>query len=206
MTMTRMWSIAAGMVVACGLAGSPVMAAPIVYVSPTQQDATAGDPVFVDIEVAGLTEATGGFSFFVSFNGAVLQAVNYTVGAGLGAVTDFSGPVVPGGPFDLYVFSIEDPADLPALQGASFTLARLEFLAVANGLSPVTLSNVELSNADGSATLDLDGVRNGSVCVGGNCVVPEPGSMTLLAIGALAAACRARATARRRTTDGSPRP
>jgi hypothetical protein len=206
MTMTRMWSIAAGMVVACGLAGSPVMAAPIVYVSPAQQNVAAGDAVFVDIDVAGLTEATGGFSFFVNFNNAFLQAVNYTVGAGLGAAADFSGPVVPGGPFDLYVFSIEDPADLPALQGASFTLVRLEFLAMANGVSPVALTDVVLSNADGSATLDLDAVRNGSVCVGGNCVVPEPGSMMLLAVGAVAAAYRARATARRRTTDGSPRP
>ena len=60
---------------------------------------------------------------------------------------------------------------------------------MADGLSALTLSNVVLSNWDGSADLLGVATNDGSVCVG-SCAptVPEPGSILLAAtaLGALA--------------------
>lgn len=185
MTITRLCRLAAGVALGLGLSAAAAMAAPIVTVSPAQQTANVGDTVFVDIEVSGLTEAVGGFSLFVDIDGAILSPVSHSIGAGLGANLDFS---VAGNPYDLYAVSLELPGDLPGLQGAGFTLVRLEFLATANGVSPVALSDVELSNGDGSALLQLGGIRNGQVCVGGPCPVPEPvtGALVLAGLAAMA--------------------
>jgi hypothetical protein len=72
------------------------------------------------------------------------------------------------------------------------------FSTVGVGLSPLTLLNVALGDADG---LPMQGfqIANGSVCVtatGAPCPVPEPGSLSLLAAGLAAAFVRRRATRR----------
>jgi len=91
---------------------------------------------------------------------------------------------------------VETEASLAAAQGASFRLATVSFKGLANGLSLLTLSNVVLSNWDGSATLREVGARNGEICVGGNCAVPEPATLLLIgsalggAAGGLVAAAR----------------
>ena len=67
---------------------------------------------------------------------------------------------------------------------------RSSFLGAANGLSPLKLSDVVLSNWNGDETLAGVGTRNGEICVGGNCSanVPEPATLLLVgtALGALA--------------------
>ena len=107
---------------------------------------------------------------------------------------DFSGGFS-GGSLDLYYIAnvAEDETSLAALQGASFTLATVQFDGLANGLSPLRLSEVTLSNWNGDETRpNVD--RRGEICVapaGANCNiinVPEPTSMLLVgtALGALA--------------------
>ncbi len=67
------------------------------------------------------------------------------------------------------------PAELDALQPASFALATLSFDTLAGGTSPLTFSQVVLADAFG-ATLTGSSVGSGSI----NVVVPEPGTLLLL--------------------------
>jgi MYXO-CTERM domain-containing protein len=168
-------------------------AAPVVSVNPASQTINIGDTASVDIIVSGLTDPTGGFSLTLDFNDSFLKAISYLndPDAKMGAAPlDMSGGFS-GGSLDLFFVAdaTETEASLAAAQGASFTLATISFEGLANGLSPLKLSNVVLSNWDGTETLAGVGTRNGEICVGGNCNnVPEPASMALAgaALGALA--------------------
>jgi hypothetical protein len=188
--------------------------AAIISISPVSQNANIGDTVFADVLVSDLAadESVGGVSFLLSFNDAVLSGVSYIVDpddvmgvAGCG-FCDFSGGFAGGAGSPLDIFFIADPllypdhASLKAVQGDGFRAARIEFVATANGLSGLNLAispstGIFLADAAGDE-LPTNG-RNGSVCVGGNCVqAPEPGLLALFgtAIGAM--------TVRRRRTRG----
>jgi hypothetical protein len=168
-------------------------AAPVVSVSPAAQTINIGDTTSVDIIVSGLTEPTGGFSLTLGFNSSFLTDVSFfnDPGTTMGAEPlDLSGGFS-GGSLDLFFVAdaTETEASLAAAQGASFTLATVSFQGAANGLSPLKLSDVVLSNWNGDETLAEVGTRNGEICVGGNCNnVPEPASMVLVgaALGAMA--------------------
>ena len=171
-------------------------AAPIVVsVTPVTQTIGVGDPATVDIVVSGLTqpgEAIGGFSLDLGFNGAFLSGVSFLndpgvkMGTGVDFLSGFNGS-------SLSLFFVADPlatqASLAASQGAGFTLARVSFMGLASGLSALSLSNVVLSNWDGTATLREVATRNGEICVAAaaaqGCTkdVPEPATLGLLGLG-----------------------
>lgn len=168
-------------------------AAPIVSISPASQTANVGDLVAVDIVVSGLTEGVGGYSISLLFDSSIVTGGDYgnDPGGKLGpAGLDLSGGFA-GGSLDLFYVADEtwDANDLAAAQGAGFVLASLTFTAVANGVSPFTLDAVDLSDANGDALL-ARGTGNGRVCVGGQCPVPEPGSMMLVLAGAASLVAR----------------
>ncbi len=132
-------------------------AAPVVSVNPASQTINIGDTASVDIIVSGLTDPTGGFSLTLDFNDSFLKAISYLndPDAKMGAAPlDMSGGFS-GGSLDLFFVAdaTETEASLAAAQGASFTLATISFEGLANGLSPLKLSNVVLSNWDGTETL-----------------------------------------------------
>ena len=168
---------------------SQAEAAPVVSISPASQNIGVGSPGSIDIIVSGLTDPTGGFSLTLGFNNTFLSSVSFLndPGGKMGAAPlDLSGGFA-GGSLDL--FFVADAsislADLTTSEGASFTLATVNFMGLADGLSPLTLSNVVLSTFDGSA--DLAGVTsvNGQICVG-NCAinpVPEPETYALMLAG-----------------------
>ena len=170
--------------------------ASVISVVPASQNKNVGDVVTADIRVSGLTalETVGAFSFLVSFSDAVLNDISYTI-TGMGPLpADFSvfGAGSPGNFFVLADFGISEPA-LKAIQGSAFTLATLTFNAVAAGVSALDVSNVVLSNFDGTADLDVTSVIDGRVCVGPNCVqqppnAPEPATLFMLGGGIVAAA------------------
>ena len=187
---------------------SQAVASPIVSIVPSDQTINVGDPATIDIIVSGLDGVTGpvgGFSFNLVFNGVVLTGVSYTndpdtkMGAlPLDLSNGFTGGA--GSPLDIFFAAdaSETEATLAASQGASFRLTNVEFAGAANGLSLLTLTDVVLSNWDGTETLDGVEVQNGRICVGGNCAqAPEPATLLLLgsALGGLAIIRRRRLVA-----------
>ncbi|MEO8309828.1 MAG: PEP-CTERM sorting domain-containing protein [Caldimonas sp.] len=183
---------------------SQAEAGPVVTVTPATQMIGVTGMATVDIIVSGLNEPTGGFSFTLGYNDTFLLGDSFLADPGgkmLGA-TDLSfGFGFPSlGNLDLFVLADKDAneAALGVSEGSSFILATVTFKGLAEGLSPLTLSNVVLSNFDGSA--DLAGVTavNGEICVsitGAPCAinpVPEPETMVLLATGLAALALRRR--------------
>jgi hypothetical protein len=198
----RMWAVAA--VAATALLGQ-AQALPTVSISPLSQTIAVGDSASIAIIVSGLTQpadAVGGFSLTLAFNDTFLSSVGYTLDpdAKMGDFdigNDFSAGFS-GGSLDLFYIAnvAEDESSLAALQGASFTLATVQFEGLANGRSPLRLSDVTLSNWNGDETRpNID--RAGEICVapaGGNCSsnVPEPMSMLLVGTALAALAMRRR--------------
>lgn len=185
------------------VAGSVAQAgAALITISPATQTVPLG-PVSVDILVGGLTltEAVGGFSLILSFDNTILSGSSYTndPDSKMGVGTEFSGGFGAWGPGTLDLFYIaqdfaplgpglEDDVALKLLQGAGFRLATVNFSAIANGLSALTLSFVVpggtfLSDAQGGVLQAQ--ASNGQVCVGAACPVgvPEPTTISLLGIG-----------------------
>lgn len=191
-------------IVAVGI-GSTAEAAPIVSVSPFHTDAAVGDTVTVDIVVSGLSagEMVGGFSFLLAFDSSILKGTGYTVDPDSKMSPGFELPPVgfgAGGASPLETFYVAAAnADLTG-QGTGFRLATVSFLALAPGLSRLTLINpdgaVVLSDSRGQE-LPSD-LRPGEVCVGGAsaCAVPEPGLLALLGAGLSAFAARRRMSGR----------
>lgn len=168
---------------------SPAGASPVVSIDPTDQTINVGDPASIDIIVSGLTDPVGGFSFTLSFIDTIVTGTAFAndPDTKMGAVPlDLSGGFTGAGGSPLDIFFVADvsetEASLAASQGTGFRLARVDFTGIANGLSPLTLTNVVLSNWDGSSTLPDVRVANGSICVGGDCpTVPEPATLLLVA-------------------------
>lgn len=190
---------------------SQAQAAPVVYIDPVSQDVAVGGTATVGIWVMGLTDPVGGVALTLSFDDLLLSGLSYTVdpddgmGTAMDPFNDLSfGFSFPGaGDLDLFFLAdiTEDEVSLAGKQGASFRLAEVSFTGLVAGLSPVTLSNVDLSNWDGTSTLADVTSRNGSICVGGNCnTVPEPASYGLVAVALLAAGWAGR-TRRRGRSD-----
>lgn len=203
-----------------GLLALASLAAPahaaVISVVPPAQDANVGDTVTADILVAlGLNEAVGGVSLLLSFDPSVLTGLDFVndpdgaMGVALDPFNDFGSAFAAGGGSPLELFFLADVslptfADLKPLQGAGFRLATVSFTALAPGLSPLSLSVVPvagrfLSDAAGNE-LAAQAIP-GSVCVGGAaaCVVqaPEPGTLSLLGLGAAALIAGRRRRARR---------
>jgi hypothetical protein len=193
----------AGVALAAAALWGQAHAAPVVSINPAAQTIGIGDGASIDIIVSGLTQeadAVGGFSLTLGFNSSFLSSVAYTndpnTRMGLLPLDLSSG--FSGGSLDLFFVAdiSEDQASLAASQGESFILATVSFAGVANGLSALSLSNVVLSNWDGTATLAGVGSRNGQICVAdpqvGNCIrtVPEPTTMLLFGTALAALALR----------------
>ena len=189
--------LAATTALAANVLLSQALASPTVSISPASQDINVGDPATIDIIVSGLTDPVGGFSFIMSFNDTKILGVVYLndpdgkMGAKpLDLSLGFAGATADKSPLDIFFVAdeTETEASLAAKQGAGFRLTSVGFVGLANGLSPLILSDVVLSNWDGTETLADVGVRNGQICVGGNCAqAPEPATLLLLggALGAL---------------------
>jgi hypothetical protein len=176
-----------GLLAATALASaflSQAEAAPVITVDPANQNVAVGGEASVSIDVSGLTQGVGGIQFDLAFDPTLLTGVSYSIdpagamGGPYDAGNDFSGgfgPDIygnPAGNVDIVYLAEPLPASL-ADEGTGFTLATITFEGLADGLSPLTLSNFVLSESDGSTGIGGVTAVNGQICVGssvnGNC-------------------------------------
>lgn len=187
----------AAIAIAAGALLSQAQAA-VLFVSPVSQDANVGDIVGADIFVSGLNQALGGFAFDLNYDVSRLLFDSFVADPDL-KMGDGSNP-----PLDLslgdsglsvnfdvlagFLLAVDEPT-LFAIQGsgASFRLGHVDWKATNNGNAALTLSGYSLSDYSGLNTI-ASTARDGAVCVGGNCNVPEPsaGLLAAAALGALA--------------------
>ncbi len=198
-TIRKTLRICLGAAVVASALLSQAFAGPLVYIDPASTTATMGGANFtVGIWVSGLTEPTGGFSGTLTWDSSLLSGASYAVdpssamGVALDpSINDASLGFSPGA-LDLYFIAdiSLDSSLLAASEGTGFKLADVTFTpsSIKSGTTPLALSNVVLSNADGSADLRDVTTANGSVCVNdpasNNCrggSVPEPGTIALVA-------------------------
>ena len=171
----------AALLVAC-----PPSHAIMVSISPTSQSATAGSQVHANLVVSGLgdraTPSLGTFDVNVGFDPAILSFISADFGnqldiLGLGSIQTVTRGI---GVFVLFELSLDQPSDLDTLQKGSFTLASLNFNALAAGTSALRISIIALGDSMGNP-LVADSV-NGNVNV---TAVPEPSSYLLMGVGFL---------------------
>lgn len=159
---------------------SPVFGDAIVSVVPVASTVSVSSTFAVDVNISGVTDLYD-FQFDLSFNPAVLQATNVLEGAFL--TTGGSTFFIPGA-IDNTAGNVTFNADtllgpIPGVAGSG-TLLEFDFTALANGISPLGISNLTLQDSQGN--LIGGTTKDGSVTVGGG-VVPEPSSLLLLLSG-----------------------
>ena len=201
----RRWLIGLpGFVLAVLLASAPASAVTI-GLAPAAQTVSVGDPVTLDLVIAGLGPPPGpaslsGFDVDVTFIPAVLTFSSVAFGPFLGVTFSlFPGCILAGddacivaegltgpGVLDVAELSLLFPgALLDALQPAAFTLATLTFTAAGPGTSPLVLTIDSLADStdppDGPLPLAADILPPASVTVTG--AVPDPGTLLLLGTG-----------------------
>jgi hypothetical protein len=178
-----------------------------IQLSPVLTDTTAGSAFSIAITISGLDGLTpslalADFDLDISYDTSLLHASSVSFGAGLGSAAlsgfDLSAP----GIVDLFAVAIADYATLRGLQGDSFTLATLTFLALAPGTDSLALVQnsafiVGLIDGDNQnpvngadpancQTLTCVTVGGASVVIHEGNTVPEPSPLLLLGATALA--------------------
>ncbi len=184
--------------------------AALITLSPSAQSVNVGGSVSVDIMVGlGDLESVGGASLSLSFNNAILNGTGSTndPDAKMGLAQceieaagdpdnepfcEFSNFFSAGGtsPYELDFLANDelDAVALKALQGASFRLATLTFLALSPGTSALTFSTLGIYLTDPDGNPLSTQATDGSVTVNGTdpgpAPVPEPATFALFGAGA----------------------
>jgi len=173
-------------------------ASPILSISPETQTVSTGTPVLFDVNITGLAAgiALAAFDINIGFDSTLLSLTTVAFGHPLLLGIDQLDPLGLGmslplattssGLVNLIDISLYDPAILIAAQNSSFTLARLSFDTLVAGISPITLSINNLSNAN--ATLIEASIQSGSVTITDQTSpnsIPEPAAFLLLMLSGL---------------------
>lgn len=149
------------------------VAAPVVSIEPENQLFSVGSSFEVDIDISGLeTLDLGGFDFDLEFDPAVIEYQSYIIGPGLLDPIDLS--FGNGADGILSLSAVSGALDL-STQPDAFTLATVSFDAIQSGTSPLTITNLDLSDELGGAL--TASVGNGSIAV------PAPGTLLLVPFG-----------------------
>ncbi len=158
-----------------------------ISVDPVSQTVGVGDLAVVNVNISelgvGSAPSLGAFDLDVTFDTGLLDPVSLVFGSqldlsGLGSINGVFG----FGPVNVFELSLDSVGDLNTLQADNFTLFTMTFAALAVGTSNVALSDIILSDASGNR-LNPGQVNNGSITITGPTAVPEPGTLSLLALG-----------------------
>jgi hypothetical protein len=110
-------------------------------VLPTSQSANNGNPLSVTLEIFGLSAGTapsvGTFDFDLGFDPTLLSFMNATYGTGVDifGLGDLQFTTPGTGTVNLFEVSLDSASDINSFQPASFVLATLSFMALADGTS-----------------------------------------------------------------------
>jgi len=163
-------------------------------VIPSDTLVSTGELFTVDVIVSGLgagaAPTISSFDLDLSFESPELAFVSIAFGTGLGTgaqvLNSFS--LQPGPALDVAGASLLSSATLDANQPASFLLATITFQAGAAGEVALAITEAVLadtSNVPGGNQIPVDSLGGANVTV-----VPEPGTLALLATGLAALARR----------------
>ena len=166
------------------VAALPISAYAVPTLAAGSATVNVGDTFDILISITGAVELTS-WQFDLAFNPSIIRANSVTEGPFLSEsgtkTTLFSSGVIDNvtGHITLVTDSF---VDLPPGPSGSGVIADISFTALALGISPLTLANVFLNDLDSGFS-----ITNGQVTVLGTARVPEPATLTLLALGLAAA-------------------
>ncbi|EXI66568.1 MAG: hypothetical protein AW08_02473 [Candidatus Accumulibacter adjunctus] len=152
---------------------------------PAAQVVGLGGRASVGVRISGVTPqppgspgGLGDYDFEVLFDPAVIAFDTATDGGALGLAVGLGANLLAPGRLKLSAFSLEDPADLLALQSDSMLLLTLAFTGSGLGTSPLDFDNITVGDVLGTPRAAT--ATGGSITVGAP-PLPEPGTLALLA-------------------------
>lgn len=161
--------------------------AALIAILPSTQTAELGDQISVDLGIAGLLDgiapSLGVYDIDFTFDPAFLSFSGVTWGNQLDifGLGDVRSATLGFGFVNLFELSLESAADLNALQAGDFTLATLQFKTLAPGSSSLSLILNALGDAEGNS-LPAEAV-GGQVGITPIAPIPEPATISLVALG-----------------------
>ena len=173
-------------VAALGVSAVPAAEAFTLSIVPDVSSASVGDAFTVSVMVDGLTDGTApslaAYDLDVQFDASIVSFQDIAFGAGLdvtgfGSITDHG--LTSAGVLDVFEASLDETADLNALQGDAFTLFTITFNALQAGVSNLGLTLQSASTAE-AANLLADSIGTSAVQVA---PVPLPAAAWLLLSG-----------------------
>ena len=219
MTLVRPAFVAALAVAAILVAAPPASAGPILSITSSTTSVSAGDVFAVDVDIQGVTDLA---LFDISLLIADTDVVRF-LGTESGVVDLTADPFLTGnavegsflssggsGTFPFGIYSTLDTIEIvntvlgPTGVSGDGTLFTLFFSAIAGGTTsigfgPITLfdSTIDPVTLSGGAIVP-DALNGATVTATANTTVPEPGTLSLMAIGVCATLMRRRWSSRRR--------
>jgi hypothetical protein len=143
---------------------SPAPAAVTVRISPAQQLANVSDSVVVSV-VADGTSNVGAYQFSLSYDQSKLQFVSIQNSTFLGSTGRSVICMNPSVLFGVIEYSCITLGATPPGPGGTGTLANVTFVAIANGVAPLSLVDIVLDDITGTS-LGPFGTQAGVVFVG----------------------------------------